>query len=91
MILTYKVKTFVKTHSCISVHPLDESVRTKVKTFLIDNELSFIVELKDVTKENSNEAIGLATNSNSESTVLSYASNLTHISYHQITDNLVIS
>jgi hypothetical protein len=62
-----------------------------VTTFLIDNELSFIVELKDVTKENSNEAIGLATNYNSESTVLSYASNLRHISYHQITDNLVIS
>ena len=65
MILAYKVKTFVKTHSCISVHPLDESVWTKVTTFLIDNELSFIVELKDVTKENSNEAIGLATNSRS--------------------------
>jgi hypothetical protein len=42
----------------MSVHPLDESVRTKVTTFFLDNELSFIVELKDVTKENSNEAIG---------------------------------
>ncbi|MGC1132585.1 MAG: hypothetical protein WA941_07170 [Nitrososphaeraceae archaeon] len=42
----------------MSVHPLNESVRTKVTTFLIDNELSFIVQLKDVTKENSNEAIG---------------------------------
>ena len=69
-----KVKTLVKTHSSIVVHHLDRSIQTKVTTFLIDNELSLIVELKDDAKENSNEAIGLATYSNSESTVLSYAS-----------------
>ena len=69
-----KIKQLVKAHSSIVVHYLDESVQTKVTTFLIDNELSLIVELKDDTKENSNDAIGLATYSNSESTVLSYAS-----------------
>jgi hypothetical protein len=51
-------KNICEEASCMSVHPLDESVQTKVTTFLIDNELLFIVELKDVTKENSNEAIG---------------------------------
>ena len=69
-----KVKKLVKAYSTIVVHYLDKSVHTKVTTFLIDNELSLIVELKDDTKENGNEAIGLATYSNSESTVLSYAS-----------------
>jgi two-component system, OmpR family, sensor histidine kinase VicK len=64
----------VNTDSSIVVHHLDRSIQTKVTTFLIDNELSLIVELKDDAKENSNEVIGLATYSNSESTVLSYAS-----------------
>jgi hypothetical protein len=45
-----------------------------VTTFLADNALSLVVELKDDTKQNCNEAIGLATYSNSESTVLSYVS-----------------
>lgn len=39
-----------------------------------DNELSLVIELKDDTQLNSKEAIGLATYSNSESTVLPYAS-----------------
>lgn len=64
----------MNTDSSIVVHHLDRSIQTKVTTFLIDNELSLIVELKDDAKENSNEVIGLATYSNSESTVLSYAS-----------------
>jgi hypothetical protein len=37
-------------------------------------ELSLVIKLKDDSKQNSNEAIDLATYSNSESTVLSYAS-----------------
>jgi two-component system, OmpR family, sensor histidine kinase VicK len=36
--------------------------------------MSLVIELKDDTQLNSKEAIGLATYSNSESTVLSYAS-----------------
>ncbi len=40
----------------------------------MDDELSLVIELKDDTKQNSNEAIGLTTYSSSESTVLSYAS-----------------
>ena len=53
---------------------LDESIKTKVTTIMADREVSLVVESKDDTKENNNEAIGLATYSNSESTVLSYAS-----------------
>ena len=41
---------------------------------MADNELSLVIDLKDDTKQNSNEAIGLAAYSNSESTVLSYTS-----------------
>jgi two-component system, OmpR family, sensor histidine kinase VicK len=53
---------------------LNKSVQTTVTTIIADNELSLVIELKDNTKYNSNEATGLATYSNSESTVLSYAS-----------------
>jgi two-component system, OmpR family, sensor histidine kinase VicK len=58
----------------LTIRELDKSIRTKLTTIMADRELSLIVELKDDAKENSNEAIGLATYSNSESTVLSYAS-----------------
>ena len=69
-----KVKKLVNTCPTINVHYLNKAVQTKVTTFLADNALSLVVELKDDTKLNSNEAIGLATYSNSESTVLSYVS-----------------
>jgi sugar-specific transcriptional regulator TrmB len=49
----------------------------KVTTLVVDNALSLTVELKDDTKETSEgeeEAIGLATYSNSDSIVLTYVS-----------------
>jgi sugar-specific transcriptional regulator TrmB len=46
--------------------------QSKLTTLIVDNSLSLTVELKDDTKESPEEAIGLATYSNSESTVLSY-------------------
>ena len=61
-------------HPQITIKNLDKSVQTKVTTIVADNELSLVIELKDDAKQNSNEAIGLATYSNSDSTVLSYAS-----------------
>ena len=61
-------------HPQITIKNLDKSVQTKVTTIVADNELSLVIELKDDTQLNSKEAIGLATYSNSESTVLSYAS-----------------
>jgi hypothetical protein len=45
-------------------------------TLVIDRKFSLSVELKDDTKNNSYEAIGLATYSNSTPTVLSYAISL---------------
>ncbi|HYV51657.1 MAG TPA: hypothetical protein VE971_00030 [Candidatus Eisenbacteria bacterium] len=50
------------------------TLQSRVITIIIDNELSLTIELKDDTKHCSSEAIGLATYSNSEATVLSYES-----------------
>jgi two-component system, OmpR family, sensor histidine kinase VicK len=71
------IERLVKMHpqrQQFAIRELDKSIRTKLTTIMADRELSLIVELKDDSKEDSNEAIGLATYSNSESTVLSYAS-----------------
>jgi two-component system sensor histidine kinase VicK len=64
----------LKMHPQITINNLNKSVQTTVTTIVADNELSLVIELKDDTKYESNEAMGLATYSNSESTVLSYAS-----------------
>jgi signal transduction histidine kinase len=48
--------------------------QTKIRILVIDKVVSLVVELKDDTKESSYEAMGLATYSNSKSTVLSYVS-----------------
>ena len=68
------IKSLAK-HPYVKVQYLNQSVKTKVITFLADQGLSLIVELKDDTKDISNEeAVGLGTYSNSESTVLSNVS-----------------
>jgi hypothetical protein len=61
-------------HPNVKVQYLNKSVKTKVTTFLADNELSLVIELKDDTMDTAKEEAGLATYSNSESTVLSNAS-----------------
>ncbi|HET6800574.1 MAG TPA: HAMP domain-containing sensor histidine kinase [Nitrososphaeraceae archaeon] len=48
--------------------------QTKIRILVVDKKSSLVVELKDDTKESSYEAMGLATYSNSKSTVLSYVS-----------------
>ena len=53
---------------------ISEPNKIKVITIISDRELSLVIELKDDNKENNNDAIGLATYSNSEATILSYAS-----------------
>lgn len=50
------------------------TLQSRVITIIIDNEFSLIIELRDDTKDNSNEAVRLVTYSNSEATVLSYSS-----------------
>ena len=64
----------LKIHPQITINNLNKSVQTTVTTIVADNELSLVIELKDDAKHEINEAMGLATYSNSESTVLSYAS-----------------
>lgn len=68
------LERLMKKHPQIIIRNLDKSVQTKVNTIVADNELSLVIELKDDLQQNSDEAIGFATYSNSESTVLSYAS-----------------
>jgi two-component system, OmpR family, sensor histidine kinase VicK len=74
---SYEIKEtlerLMKKYPQITIRNL-KSVQTKVNTIVADNELSLVIELKDDLQQNSNEAIGLAIYSNSESTVLSYAS-----------------
>jgi two-component system sensor histidine kinase VicK len=47
---------------------------SRVSVLIVDRKYSLVVELKDDTKQTTEEAIGLATYSNSKSTVLSYSS-----------------
>jgi signal transduction histidine kinase len=58
----------------IDIRYIEPALQTKVTVLVTDKKFSLSVELKDDTKNNSYEAIGLATYSNSTPTVLSYAS-----------------
>jgi two-component system, OmpR family, sensor histidine kinase VicK len=64
----------LKTHSQITIKDLNDSIQTKITTIIADDERSLVIELRDYNQLKSDEAIGLATCSNSESTVISYAS-----------------
>jgi hypothetical protein len=46
----------------------------KVSILIVDSRIALMEELKDDEKSRSNEAIGMATYSNNESTVLTYIS-----------------
>ncbi|MFL6425509.1 MAG: ATP-binding protein [Nitrososphaeraceae archaeon] len=52
----------------------EEKLHTQITLVLIDNEHCMIVELKDDTRDNSYDAAGLSTYSNSKSIIVSYAS-----------------
>src|SRR5919108_809998 len=58
----------------IEVRHVEESLQTKVTVLVVDRKYSLAVELKDDTKDSVYDAIGLATYSNSKSTVISYVS-----------------
>lgn len=70
------IERLIKMHpqQQLAIKELDKSIKTKLTTIMADREVSLVIELKDDLQQNSNEAIGLATYSNSESTVLSYVS-----------------
>jgi two-component system sensor histidine kinase VicK len=58
----------------VAVRHIEPSMQTRVTALIIDRKYSLTVELKDDSKDNSYEAIGLATYSNSKPTVLTYTS-----------------
>jgi signal transduction histidine kinase len=58
----------------IHIRFIEPALQTRVTILLVDRRFSLAVEVKDDTKKVSDQAIGFATYSNSESTVLSYAS-----------------
>jgi two-component system, OmpR family, sensor histidine kinase VicK len=58
----------------IQVNYLQQLLPTKITTLIVDQTKSLTVEVNDDTKEDFQEAIGLATYSNSESTVFSNVS-----------------
>jgi two-component system sensor histidine kinase VicK len=53
-------------------HYSNKTGQTKITTFVVDNAYSLTIEVKDGSASSFDEAIGLATYSNSESTVRSY-------------------
>jgi two-component system, OmpR family, sensor histidine kinase VicK len=58
----------------IDVRYIEPTLQTKTSVLIIDKKFSLSVEVKDDTRDNSYEAMGLATCSNSIPTVLSYVS-----------------
>ena len=58
----------------IDIRYIEPELQTKTTVLVVDKKFSLTAELNDDTKSNSYEAMGLATYSNSTSTVLSYAS-----------------
>jgi hypothetical protein len=69
-----EIRQLTKECPNINIQYLNPSAKTQVITIIADRELSLVMELKNDNKETTNEALGLSTYSNSESTVLSYAS-----------------
>jgi hypothetical protein len=63
-------------NSAIDIRDIKKPLQTKLTTMILDQALSLTVELKDddSKEEDPSEAVGLATFSNSESTVLAYVS-----------------
>ena len=58
----------------IEVRHVEGSLQSKVTVLIVDRKYSLSIEFKDDTKDSVYEAIGLATFSNSKSTVISYIS-----------------
>ena len=58
----------------ISIQHCNKPRQTKITILVLDNSYSLTVEMKDSSANTFDEAIGLATYSNSESTVSSYIS-----------------
>jgi two-component system, OmpR family, sensor histidine kinase VicK len=58
----------------VEIRNIEQAMQTRVTILVTDRKYSIVVELRDDSKEKSEDAIGLATYSTSKSTVLSYVS-----------------
>ncbi len=58
----------------IQIRNVEPSMQTRMTILIVDRMYSLVIELKDDTVEDTEQAIGLATYSNSKPTVLSYVS-----------------
>ncbi len=58
----------------IQIRNIEPTMQTRMTILVVDRKYSLVVELKDDTRNSLEEAIGLATYSNSKSSVLSYIS-----------------
>jgi signal transduction histidine kinase len=58
----------------LKIRFIEPQLQTKVSILVVDRKYSISVEVKNDTKDNSYEAIGLTSYSNSKSTVISYVS-----------------
>ncbi|AIF83197.1 hypothetical protein NTE_01124 [Candidatus Nitrososphaera evergladensis SR1] len=70
---TYKQKIKQK-HDRINVAFIEKAVKSKITTLVIDQTYSLAIEVSDDAKSTFSDATGLATYSNSESTVFTYYS-----------------
>src|SRR5215217_1390320 len=71
------IRNFIPTNNNsnnISTRFIDHEEGGKATILIVDNKVSFVMELKDDSKETFHEAIGLSTYSNSKAGVLSYVS-----------------
>jgi len=59
-------------HANVKIRYIEKMSNTKATILLVDRKESLVMELKDDTKDNFTEAIGLSTHSNSKANVLSY-------------------
>jgi two-component system, OmpR family, sensor histidine kinase VicK len=73
-IVEEKIAQLTKKYPNMNIQYLSQDNKIKVITIIADRDLSLVIELKDDNKEPNTEAIGLTTYSNSEATILSYAS-----------------
>src|SRR5215472_539438 len=74
LILETERKLMVELNVNTGIRYIQPHLQTKTTILIVDKKYSLTIELKDDTKQTSVEAIGLATYSNSQSTVLSYVS-----------------
>jgi hypothetical protein len=58
-----------KKHDLINVNIIRQPLRSKITNFIIDQSFSLTIEVNDDSRDNFSDATGLATYSNSESTV----------------------